>query len=274
MVPGFVAQADEKLSVMEGDIPTNTNDGKAGGMEGYLPTNGLKQGIQITAEVSIPADGTMKQGVQIRPALSESFVKDHVQKFIENLQKLPQEQREEYVKNFAWDKQPAYNADIWPNKADYDKMVEEWRKQIQASAIMAVGLQSLGNGVWRILSATADSKTKQSVPLTISALRYDANRNVWISNNGELSAKSYTATEDSLYGAQTGTEWTLEKTDSLTHMREVVRVTKTTDGKRVYMIYAFNEQSVATGQNIAKGGYLLMFPVQTAGAKLGTPGQR
>lgn len=241
-LPALVAQAEEK----------------AGAMEGYFPT-----------------DASLKRGAHVNTSFGEGF-REPYQKFQEALQKLDEAKRTAYMQNFSWEQQPVYNADVWPNKADYDQLIQEWKKvQIRPVAVVAVGLQSLGNGIWRVLSATAgDSKSKQSIPLTLSAMRYDSNRNVWISSNGELTAKEYSTPDTNLYGAQTGTEWVLEKNDSLTNFRETIRVTKTTDGKYVYLAYSLVEQSAVTGIDIAQGAYLLQFPVQAAGANLGTPGQR
>lgn len=226
-------------------------------MEGYFPT-----------------DGTLKQGFHVRTVFAEGF-RDQLQKFSEAIQKVPAEQREAYLKKLSWEQRPAYDAEIWPNKEDYNKLVEEWKKaKVEPVQVVAVGLMELGNGTWRVISATQDAKTKQNVPLTISALRYDANRNVWVSSNGELTAKEYSTPDTSIYGAQTGTEWNLEKSDALSNLRETIRVTKTIDGKHIYLAYSLVEQSATTGANIAQGAYLLQFPVQTAGANLGTPGQR
>lgn len=242
-IPAFVAQAADK----------------AGAMEGFLPT-----------------DGTLKRGVHVRTVFPEGF-REQLQRFSEAMQKLTPEQQKEYMENFSWELQPSYSAEVWPSKEDYDKFIEEWKKvMIQPVTVVAVGLQELEgqNGVWRVLSATEDAQTKKQIPLTISALRYDSNRNVWLSGNGELTAKQYTAPDTSIYGAQVGTEWVLEKKDALTNLRETIRVTKTTDGKFVYLAYSLVEQSAISGQNIASGAYLLQFPVQTPGANLGTPGQR
>ena len=240
-VPALVAQADDK----------------AGAMEGYFPT-----------------DGTLRRGAQVRPVFPESF-KDQLQLFSEALQKVSPEQRAAYMEKHSWEQQPAYSADIWPNKSDYDAFIEEWKKvQIRPVTEVAVGLQKADGGTWRVLSATVDAKSKKQVPLTVSALHYDSDRNVWISSNGTLKASDYTTPDTSIYGAQTGTEWTLEKEDTLTRLRETIRVTKTTDGKFVYLAYSLIEQSAVSGSNIAQGAYLLRFPVQTPGANLGTPGQR
>lgn len=239
--PAFMAQAADN----------------AGAVEGLLPT-----------------DGSLKRGAQVRPVMPES-IKPVLQALSESLQKLSPEKLEEFRKTFSMEVQPEYDKDVWPTKADYDRYVEEWKKvQIQPVTEVAVGLEKADNGMWRVLSVTIDAKTKQQVPLTIGALHYDAARNVWISNNGELTAKEYTSSDASIYGAQVGTEWNLEKEDSLTRLRETLRITKTTDNKYVYLAYSLVELSTVTGRGIAQGAYLLRFPLQTAGANLGTPGQR
>lgn len=221
-----------------------------------------------------PMDGTITPGAQVRPVFADSF-REQIQKFTEAIQKLSPEKRAESLKNITLDQVPAYNADIWPNKEDYNQFAAEWSKvQLQKVSPVGVGFQALENGLWRVVSATANLRTKEQAPLILSTLRYDANRNVWISPNGELTAKDYSAPETSIYGAQTGTEWTLEKKDTLSNLRETVRISKTTDGKNVYVAYSLAEQSALTGSSIAQGAFLLQFPVQKASAKLGTPGQR
>ena len=241
-LPAFVAQAADN----------------AGALEGFFPT-----------------DGSLKNGAHVQVVFSEGF-RAQLQKLSDIIKALPEAKRAEYAQKISsWTTQPPYDPEVWTNKDDYNEFVAEWRKaQVRPTRLVALGLNSVGEGIWRIFSATVDAKSKQSIPLTISSLRYDANRNVWISNNGELTATPCSIPETSIYGAQTGTEWNLEKSDNLTVLRESVRITKTTDGKFIYLAYGFVEQSVATGVNIAHGEYLLQFPVQTAGANLGTPGQR
>ncbi len=230
---------------------------KAGAMEGYFPT-----------------DGTLQRGAHVRPVYSEALQKP-VEVINQSLPKLSAEERATFIQEFAAEQLPSYNRAIWPSRDEYDKFVEAWKKtQIRNVTEVAVGLQKLEDGTWRVLSATVDAKTRQQRPLTISALRYDAEKNEWISNNGVLTAKDYTAPDTSIYGAQTGTEWSLEKNDSLVKLRETLRVSRTTDGKYIYLAYSLVEVSAVTGNSIAQGTYLLRFPVQVAGANLGAPGQR
>ena len=228
-----------------------------GALDGYLPSN-----------------GTLKQGAAVRPVFTKEFA-ELQRSFVTKLAAQSEEKRKAFLEGLDPNAVPDYDADIWPDKAEYDKFVAEWKKSIiQPVTEVAVGLQSAGKGEWKILSATVDARTRRTVPLTISALKYDATKNVWISNNGELAAKNYSATDANIYGAQTGTEWNLAKEDSLSRTRETVRVSKTTDGKFVYVSYSFTEQSVITGASIAQGSYVLRFPIVTAAANMGTPGRR
>lgn len=221
-----------------------------------------------------PTDGSLKQGAAVRQVYTPEFTQMQ-QALVARLQSLPEQKRVAFLEKFSPNNVPEYNADLWPDRKDYDKFAAEWKKTtIQPVTDVALGLQSAGKGIWRVLSATVDAKIKKTVPLTISALQYDAGKNAWISNNGELTASEYSATEDNVYGAQTGTEWNLTREDSLSRINETVRVTRTTDGKFIYVSYLFSEQSAVSGMSIAQGAYMLRFPVVTPGANMGTPGRR
>lgn len=238
----------------------------------------LAQGAEkaeAVAGVLFSNNSALIPGVQVQPKYPESF-REPLQAALNAIQKLSPEKREAIAKSFMLDQLPDYNPDIWPNKADYDRFVEEMKKvEIRPVSGVGVGMvKSDVDGTWRVLSTTLASDPKARKPLLIGALRYDSDRNVWISGNGELEAKEYSAPSTSIYGAQTGTEWVLEKKDSLTELRETIRLTRTTDGKNVYLAYSLIEQSAVTGANIAQGVFLLQFPAQRANANLGAPGQR
>lgn len=223
---------------------------------------------------SFPTDGSLKQGVAVRQVYTPEFMQMQ-QALVAKLQSLPEQKRAAFLEKFDPNCAPDYNADIWADKKEYEKFVAEWKKTtVQPVTDVALGLQSAGNGVWRVLSATVDAKVKKTVPLTISALQYNAENNTWISNNGELTASEYSATANNIFGAQTGTEWKLTTEDSLSRINEMVRVTRTTDGKFIYVSYTFSEQSAVSGMNIAQGAYILRFPVVAPGANMGTPGRR
>lgn len=220
----------------------------------------------------IPCDGTLLRGAVVRLVLDESFAKLH-QGVIEKLQQLPENKRKEITDSTPANTVLAYTTDIWPNKADYDAYLEAWKKvQIAPVADVGMGFQSAGDGTWRVLAIT---RTPQgTMPMTIANLRYNAKTNTWLSNNGELTPKEYTADNGCAYGAQTGTEWILNKEDSLSKLTETVRFSKTTDGKYVYILYSLVENSAFSGAPVANHGYILRFDVPTARANTGKPGQK
>lgn len=233
----------------------------------YGAENTVLQGL-------LPTDATMKTGAAVTPQFSPEFIKMQ-QELLTRLQKLTPEEQKAFMESYDPLTLIAYDAKLWPNKDDYDKYRAEWKKvKIVPAREVAVGLKSEGENKWAVLSLTADPQTKRTAPLTISALSYDAARNVWISNNGELTAKEYQATDDNIYGAQTGQEWTLEKEDSLSKMKETIRISRNTDGKAFYISYSFNERSTISNAVIAQGGYMLMFPLRSSQVNMGVPGSR
>lgn len=231
------------------------------------------QDVKTNISDYLPCDGSVRQGAVVQIGRDPSFVELHqtaVQRFV----KLPREKQEELNKAGSANKLMPYSADIWPDKAEYDRYKEAWKKsRIIPRADVAVGLQNNGNNTYSVLSATrmADGST---MPLTIGSLQYDAGKNVWKSNNGELKPKAFSAGEDYDFGAQTGTEWSMEKEDSLSKLKETLLITKTTDGKAVYVAYAMNEVSAISGTVIANHGYVLFFPIQTERANATRPGRR
>lgn len=222
----------------------------------------------------LPADGSLKPGAAVRPVWTPEFAKMQ-QELSVKLQGLSNEKQKAFIEKFDPMALIAYDKDLWNDKAAYEKYKEEWKKVvIQPVTEVAIGLKSAGANVWRVLSATVDAQSRKTVPLTISALSYDSGRNVWISNNGELTATEYKATDDNAYGAQTGTEWKLEKEDSLSKLTEMVRITKTTDGKFIYVTYNFSERSAISNAAIAQGAYVLRFATGNARVNMGAPGSR
>lgn len=221
----------------------------------------------------LPCNGTLAQGAVVRVVRDESFVKLH-QTALERFAKLPEETRKAIAEKSDAATLMDYNADIWPDKAEYDEYVAAWKKSVlQFVTEVALGLAPAGQDMFRVLSATrmADNNT---MPITMGSLTYDAKKNVWISNNGELTAEPFSAGENFDFGAQTGTQWQMTKEDSLSKLHELVRITKTTDGKMVYVLYNLTEQSAITGSVIANHGYMLAFPITTASAAASKPGQK
>ncbi|MBR2314123.1 MAG: hypothetical protein IKA55_04620 [Akkermansia sp.] len=221
----------------------------------------------------LPCNGTTMAGAVIRPVRDASFVELH-RAAIERFIQLPKEKQEAINAKGAPDRLMSYDADLWPDKAEYDKYAEAWKKtQMARLADVRVGFQHKGGKVYSVLSATRVANG-EAMPLTIGSLQYDGNKNVWISNNGELKGKEFTAGEDFDYGPQAGNEWVMEKKDSLSALREMVRLTKSTDGKAVFLYYSLTERSAISGTVIANHGYTIIFPITSASAATSRPGRK
>lgn len=221
----------------------------------------------------LPCDGTTMQGIVVVPARDVSFVELH-RAAIQRFAQLPKEKQEAINAKSSPDHLMEYDADLWPDKAEYDKYVEAWKKtQLVRRAEVIVGLKTDDNNTYTVLSGTRLSNG-QIQPLTISALHYDAKRNVWVSNNGELQGSAFSADDKFDFGAQTGNEWVMEKKGSLTTIREMLRITKTTDGKAVYLTYNLLETSTRSNSVIANHGYIILFPITKASANATRPGQK
>ncbi len=221
----------------------------------------------------LPCNGATAQGSVVRPVRDASFIELH-RAAIERFAKLPKEKQEAINAKSAADRLMDYDADLWPDKAEYEKYTEAWKKtKLALLADVRVGLKDDGNNTYSVISATRMSNGA-TMPLTIGSLRYNGGKNVWVSNNGELAGTPYTADEKNEYGAQTGNEWTLEKKDSLSQLTEKVRLTKATDGKAVFLYYSLIERSAISGSVIANHGYVIVFPITTASANATRPGQK
>lgn len=221
----------------------------------------------------LPCNGTAMQGSVVRPVRDASFVELH-RAAIERFLQLPKEKQQSINEKGAPDRLISYDADLWPDKAEYEKYVEAWKKtKLAMMASVFVGLKSDGNNIYSVISGTR-APNGSSLPLTIGSLRYDGNKNVWISNNGELTGTAYSADETYDFGPRTGNEWQMEKKDSLSVLREMLRLTKSTDGKAVFLTYSLTERSAISGSTIANHGYTIIFPITSASAHTTRPGQK
>lgn len=222
----------------------------------------------------LPCNGTAIQGTVVRLERDPEFVKLH-QAAQQRFAQLPEDKQKAIAEASDPSRLMEYNADLWPDKAEYEQYVANWKKtRIIGSMDVALGLKKTGADTYAVLSATKVGDNGNVLPITIGALKYNATKNVWISNNGELTATPFSADANYDFGAQTGTEWKLEKEDSLSKLVEYVRVSKTTDGKIVYVAYALTEISAISGSPIANHGYMLLFPMPTASANAAKPGQK
>ena len=189
---------------------------------------------------------------------------------------LPEELKKELSASLNRDSALDYIPELWDSKEAYDAYIAAWKKNgVSEREVVVLGLKpdDTKANVWNIFSATVKAD-KTTAPLTLSALSYNAKTNVFESNNGILMGEEISEGTNFIFGAQTGYQWTLQKEDSFSSLLERVRITKSTDGKFIFVYYNFIEASKGTGKVIAQGSYSLRFPVKVASTNLTTPGQR
>lgn len=221
-----------------------------------------------------PVGDQLKLGFAVAPGFSPEFG-EMQRALIEKINALGEEKIKAFVESYDPTILIQYSPDLWDSVEAYEKYKAEWKKAtLQAQAQVAISLQQSGDSNWRFYAVAIDPNTNRQAPVTLSALTYNPSTNTWVSAHGELKPSEYKVTEDCVFGAQIGTEWKLEKQDSFAKTTQMLRVSKTTDGKAVYVVYAFSEVSVTSGVALNQGGYTLIFPVKKAKLDIGAPGSR
>lgn len=233
----------------------------------------LAQEAPAALKGMLPCNGTLLQGSVVRTIRSAEFNKLH-QEAAKRFSALPKERQDAINAQSKPTFLSDYVQELWPDKAEYDRYVAAWKQsRIIKLTDVALGLKPIGNMKYSVLSATKVSDDT-TMPITIGALQYNAANNTWTSNNGELKPSPFNAGANYDFGAQIGTEWKLERKDSLSTLTEIVMVAKATDGSGVYVMYNLTEKSAISGTSIANHGYMLFFPTKTASAHATRPGQK
>lgn len=213
------------------------------------------------ALLNFPTDGLRVTGETVTVQLTPEFTRMQ-QELAARVQQLPTERKLEFLKNYSSTTLLSYADDLWSSKAAYDSYCAEWKKiTLIPQQTVQIGAYSRGAQEWGLHGVAINTLTKKVTPLSISGLTYKADSNVWVSPNGELSASPVSTTSDNVYGARKGTAWILNKEDSLSRLREVLTITKRTNGEFVYLTYEFSERAPGTGAVLAQGSYVLRFRV-------------
>ncbi|MCD7798224.1 MAG: hypothetical protein LUG84_02280 [Akkermansiaceae bacterium] len=223
-------------------------DSKPGVMADYLPV------------------GSLIPGRVIQPKLDEA-IRPYLEKVDKKYAELSEKERRELLEARKQEMPLDYDERLWDSRKEYEEYLSIWgNTQLIEKEVVAIGLNPEGQeDVWMVNSATVDPQTRQTMPLTLSALQYDAKNNVWISPNGTLTLQAPIDRNDKcVYGAMKGHEWRLEKSDGLTKLQEAIVFAKSPDGKSIYVFYNFDERLVSSGAQIAKGAYVLRFSPNTA----------
>ncbi len=213
------------------------------------------------ALLNFPANGMRVTGESIAIKLTPEFTQMQ-QEVATRVQQLPTEKKLEFFKNYKSTTLLPYSEDLWPDKATYNLYCAEWKKiSLVPKQVVQLGAYSRGGQEWGLQGVSVNTLSKQVTPLVINGFIYKADRNVWVSSNGELTPSEISTTSDNVYGARKGTVWVLDKEDALSRIREVLTITKRTNGEFVYITYEFAERTPGEGAILAQGSYVLRFRV-------------
>jgi hypothetical protein len=202
---------------------------------------------------------TFAQGAIFRIVLDEELPK-YLAKFDEGLKKVSEQDRVDLLKQAKPDMPIPFDVRLGISQEEYDAYLACWNKRKPADIVPVVARfdKSGEPGVWSLFAVA------NQTPLPLSTLKYDANKDEWISSNGRLVRKEdINAPAESLMGAWSGQSWALEKSDSLTKMGEQISMGKTADGKFVYFNYAMLEVS-NMGRILSRESVNIRIPVQTS----------
>lgn len=220
------------------------------------------QGAEVPAVLmNFPANGMRLTGESVAPEPTAEFLKMQ-QAISARLQALPTEKKLAFFESYSPNTLMPYNEDFWPDRADYEKYVSEWKKMgIKQLQTVQLGAFERGNNEWSLHGVAVNSFTRQVQPLTICGFVYHADRNVWTTNNGELSPVEHVTSSDNVYGSRKGTAWSMKKEDALSQITEQLAITRRTNGEYLYLSYSFSERSTGSGAILAQGKYVLRFRI-------------
>lgn len=242
----------------------------------------MKSIIPIIATLAVPVLICQTVAQDVPPALmdfqagkylaGESVIPEPTPEFTRmqnavsaKLQALPEDKRNAFFSTYRADTLMAYSPDFWNNWEEYDRYRAEWKKiglkQLQKARLRAV---PFSKNIWKLHGDSTNPETGKRAMLSVISLEYHADKNVWISGNGELKPTEITTLNDNLYGARKGTSWTLSKEDALSQINESLTITRRMNGEFLYLTYNFSEKIPGSGTVLAQGSYVLRFRVGEA----------
>ena len=218
---------------------------------------------QALADFQLPVGDEQAVGLLVEPAFTKELHAMHTAA-IQKLSTLSEEKIQQFQRDYNPDMPMPYMAEMWESEAAYQAYLTEWGKrsvQTNQAERVVISLKPAANKQWQILATAVNLRTEQTAPLSLCTLKYDTEKDTWISAHGELTPAPFSADENYIYRAQKGKEWKLEKKDSFMHINQMLRITKTTDGSALFISFISVERSQIRGQLLSQQGYTLLFPL-------------
>jgi len=158
-----------------------------------------------------------------------------------------------------------YDPKLGLTREEYDAYLEMWdQREFKAVEPVVIQLKQDKNGHWSISTAGGAHP--------ISTLRYDPEKDVFISPNGTMERlEDVEADKRSILGEWTGHEWKFEEETSLGKTKENFAIGKTGDGAFGLLVYRMQEVT-SEGTPVYDKSLVLRFPMGEAGILKAPPG--
>ncbi len=208
--------------------------------------------------------GTLISGCVVMPEFDRD-IETFVAEINKRLFALPEEERLNAMGSWTPGEPINYDERLWKDKDEYDRYMAAWdKRRIKETEVVIIGMNKTDEPkIWQINSGIVDPRTQMLMTLRLSVMKYNAKDNEWTSGNGTLKLKKKVdRPKQYVFGAMKGEEWSLEKEDALSKTQESLSITKSSDGKHIYVFYAFMEVSTATNGILEKGEFILRFPAK------------
>ncbi|MEP4078790.1 hypothetical protein [Haloferula sp.] len=174
----------------------------------------------------------------------------------------------EHAKNGAPGVPLPFDAKLGLTEAEYADYLKLWdAREFKAVEAVILQLKEAGEGKWSITAAVGGGGGGQEGPgsLPISTLKYDAEKDVFVSPNGTLKRlEDVAADKRSILGEWSGPEWRFEEETSLGKTKENFAIGKTGDGKFGLIVYRMQEIS-SEGTRLYDKSLVVRFPMGEAG---------
>ena len=172
----------------------------------------------------------------------------------------------EYSKNAAPGVPLPYDPKLGLTEAEYEEYLKLWdAREFKAVEAVVLQLKEASGGMWSITAAVGGGGKEGGGSLPISTLKYDPEKDVFISPNGELKRlDDVAADKNSILGEWTGHEWRFEEETSLGRTKENFALGKTGDGKFGLIVYRMQEIT-SEGTRIYDKSLVLRYAMGEAG---------
>jgi hypothetical protein len=214
----------------------------------------------LSAEVPKVFTGLFLQDVPVKGQIGMVLPPKEIDKFVAKVEAAARKDPK-WFREFSVQAKPGvplpYDERLGLTKEEYAEYIALWNKRdFKSVEEVMLNLRKSSAGTWSITSTGGAS--------TISTLRYEPEKDLFSSPNGELKRiDDINADATSILGAWTGPEWKFEEETGLGKTKENVALGRMADGKYGLIVYRVQELSTE-GTRLLDKSLVIRFPLAAA----------